>query len=212
MSKLSIPAVPNLPLAPTAYERSYGDQLNNTMRLYFTRLNGVLSAVVGNEGGQFLSFPYGSFYDTTTQTAAVINTAYSVHFNTTDTGNSVIVAESDTSRITVDEPGVYNLIFSVQLYNSGGSAGKAFIWIRVNGEDIPYSMGQITIGAGEYTLQSWNFFSELNGNDYVQLMWAADTTNIKLQAISAPAFAPASPSAAMTVNFISTPPTNSSLS
>jgi len=30
---------PNLPLAPSEYERRYQDQLNNVLRLYFNQLN-----------------------------------------------------------------------------------------------------------------------------------------------------------------------------
>lgn len=30
---------PNLPLAPTSYERQYHDQLNNVLRLYFNQLS-----------------------------------------------------------------------------------------------------------------------------------------------------------------------------
>jgi hypothetical protein len=34
-------AAPNLPLAPTEYERQYQDQLNNVLRLYFNRLDAI---------------------------------------------------------------------------------------------------------------------------------------------------------------------------
>jgi hypothetical protein len=35
-------AAPNLPLAPTDYNRQYVDQLNNVLRLYFNRLDSIL--------------------------------------------------------------------------------------------------------------------------------------------------------------------------
>jgi len=35
-------AAPNLPLAPTDYNRQYADQLNNVLRLYFNRLDAIL--------------------------------------------------------------------------------------------------------------------------------------------------------------------------
>ena len=35
-------AAPNLPLAPSEYERLYQDQLNNVLRLYFNRLDAIL--------------------------------------------------------------------------------------------------------------------------------------------------------------------------
>ena len=51
---------------------------------------------------------YGSFYDTTTQTAAVINTAYGITFDTTELSNAVYIG-SPTSRIYVDKIGVYDI-------------------------------------------------------------------------------------------------------
>jgi len=34
---------PNLPLAPTEYQRQYADQLNDVLRLYFNRLDSILA-------------------------------------------------------------------------------------------------------------------------------------------------------------------------
>lgn len=211
---LQVPAPPNLPLANAdSSDRLYLDQLNNVMRLYFTQMSNAVSTVAGDVGGQYLSFPFGSFYDTTTQTAVATSTAYAVEFNTTESTNSIFIANdgsSNPTRLTVNESGIYNFVFSLQAYNSGGSAGDMWIWIRVNGEDIPYSMGRVTIPAGQYLIQSWNFFPALIATDYVELMWAVSDTNVKLQAITAPAFAPASPSATLTGNFISYTPGNPS--
>jgi hypothetical protein len=36
-------AAPNLPLAPEEYNRQYGDQLTNVLRLYFNRLDAILN-------------------------------------------------------------------------------------------------------------------------------------------------------------------------
>jgi len=49
MAELNI-APPNLPLAPEQYDRQYQDQLNNVLRLFFTRLNNP-----GNMGGATLN-------------------------------------------------------------------------------------------------------------------------------------------------------------
>lgn len=42
----TVPAPPNLPLAPTAYESRYHEQFNNVLRLYFNRLNALLNRIV----------------------------------------------------------------------------------------------------------------------------------------------------------------------
>ena len=36
-------AAPNLPLAPTEYNRQYTDQINNVLRLYFNRVDAILN-------------------------------------------------------------------------------------------------------------------------------------------------------------------------
>lgn len=49
---LKIPATPNLPIGPKAYEARYVDQLNNVLRLYFNQLNNMGTAIVAG-GGPF---------------------------------------------------------------------------------------------------------------------------------------------------------------
>ena len=49
MAELNV-SPPNLPLAPEQYDRQYQDQLNNVLRLFFTRLNNP-----GNMGGATLN-------------------------------------------------------------------------------------------------------------------------------------------------------------
>ena len=41
-----VPPPPNLPLAPVDYESRYQEQFNNTLRLYFNRLDAVLRAIL----------------------------------------------------------------------------------------------------------------------------------------------------------------------
>lgn len=49
---LKIPATPNLPIGPKAYEARYVDQLNNVLRLYFNQLNNMGTSIVAG-GGPF---------------------------------------------------------------------------------------------------------------------------------------------------------------
>jgi len=212
MSKIIVPEPPNLPHAKDQYVRTYQEDLNNTLRLYFNRLSNALSLVTGNEGGQYLSFPYGAFLDTTTQTAAVTSTAYSVKFNTTTSTNSVTADTVDTSKIIVDEEGIYNFAFSLQLDKASGSAGHTYIWARVNGVDVANSASEVAIqGTTAETIAAWNFFLEMQPGDYFQLMWSVDDTNIQIKAAAASSPVPAIPSSILTVNFVSKPPTNSSV-
>ena len=208
---LQTPSAPSLPVATTQYTQRFQDQYSNVLRLYFNRLSNALSLVTGNEGGQYLSFPYGAFLDTTTQTAAATSTAYSVKFNTTTSTNSVTVDTTDTSKIIVDEEGVYNFAFSLQLDKASGAAGHTYIWARVNGVDVENSASEVAIqGTTAENIAAWNFFLSMQPGDYFQLMWSVDDTNIQIKAVAATSPVPAIPSSILTVNFISKPPINAS--
>jgi len=143
---------------------------------------------------------YGSFYDTTTQTAAAINTAYGMTFNTTDLSFGVTVG-SPTSRIYVDTQGVYNIQFSAQLDKTTSPVGLIYIWLRINGTDVPNSATQIRIqGNNAETVAAWNFLANLKAGDYFELMWSVDDTAIQILASGAVAPVPGIPSVILTVS------------
>lgn len=148
---------------------------------------------------EFRTPRYGSFYDTTTQTAAAINTAYAVTFNTTDLSQGV-TRGSPTSRIYVDRLNVYNVQFSAQLDKTAGGTGLVWIWLRKNGVNVPDSAGQIRIqGNNAEILAAWNYIIQLNAGDYIELMWEVDDTSVILLAEIASAVHPSVPSVILTV-------------
>jgi hypothetical protein len=142
---------------------------------------------------------YGSFYDTTTQTAAVINTAYAMTFNSTDISKGVYLG-TPTSRVYVDTHNVYNIQFSAQIDKTAGGVGLVWIWLRKNGTNIPNSAGQIRIqGNNAETLAAWNYLLEMGAGDYFELMWEVDDITVQLLADPASAVHPAIPSVILTV-------------
>ena len=148
---------------------------------------------------EFRSPRYGSFYDTTSQTAAAINTAYAMTFNTTDLSQGV-TRGTPTSRIFVDRPNVYNVQFSAQLDKTAGGVALAWVWLRKNGVNVPDSAGQIRIqGNNAEILAAWNYVIQLNAGDYIELMWEVDDTSVILLAEAASAVHPSIPSVILTV-------------
>ena len=142
---------------------------------------------------------YGSFYDTTTQTAAAINTAYAMTFNSTDLSSGVTVG-SPTSRIYVDTANVYNIQFSAQLDKTAGGVGLVYIWLRKNGTNVPSSASQVRIqGNNAETVAAWNFLLQMNAGDYFELMWEVDDTSVQIITDVASAVHPAIPSVILTV-------------
>ena len=148
---------------------------------------------------QLVRHRYGSFYDTTTQTAAAINTAYAMTFNTVDLSVGV-TRGTPTSRIYVDTLNVYNVQFSAQVDKTSGGVGFIWIWLRKNGVNVPDSAGQIRIqGNNAEVLAAWNYIIELNAGDYIELMWEVDDTSVILLAEAASAVHPSVPSVILTV-------------
>jgi len=149
---------------------------------------------------------YGAFQDTTSQTAASINTAYAVKFNTTDLSNGVTVVNdgsSNPTRVTLANTGVYNIQFSLQMEKTGGSGNMvADIWIRKNGVDVPSTTGKIVLtGSANASpvVAAWNYVLNLVAGDYVQLMWSTSNTNVEIVAAGPTAPHPAIPSSILTV-------------
>lgn len=142
---------------------------------------------------------YGSFYDTTTQNAAAINTAYPVTFNTTDLSNGVWIG-SPASRIYVDTPNVYDFQFSLQLNKASASKATVWIWVRVNGTDVANSATAVSLqGSSSAAVAAWNFVLRLNAGDYFELVWSTDDTGCHMDAVAATAPVPAIPSVILTV-------------
>jgi hypothetical protein len=145
------------------------------------------------------SLRYGTFFDTTDQTAAAINTGYPITFNNTDLSEGVYLG-TPTSRIYVNRPGAYNFQFSLQLVSTNASAKDIYIWARINGTDVADSATKVTMkGSGEAYVAAWNFVLRMDTNDYFELVWATSSTTVEIHADAATAFCPAIPSVIMTV-------------
>tara|TARA_R110000868_G_scaffold80547_1_gene228844 strand:+ start:4429 stop:5205 length:777 start_codon:yes stop_codon:yes gene_type:complete len=142
---------------------------------------------------------YGTFYDTTTQTAAAINTAYGITLNSTGLSNDVYIG-SPTSRVYVAKDGVYNLQFSAQLDNTSGGSHLVFLWLRINGADVANSAGQVRLkGTDGELVTSWNYVEQLRAGDYCELMWSVSDTSVQILAQAAAAPVPAIPSVILSV-------------
>jgi len=184
----------------------------NTTQIPSSRVPITLTEIITREWYRFLynvfvllgsgSLRYGTFFDTTDQTAASPNTAYAITFNNTDLSAGVSLG-TPTSRIYVDRPGAYNFQFSLQLLGTGGGGANrdVYIWPRINGVDVPDSATKIHIkGSNEGYVAAWNFVLRMNTGDYFELMWATSNTTVEIHADAATAFCPAIPSVIMTVS------------
>lgn len=219
MSKINNVRLPNASAAQ--YSPQQFDQLVRSVEQIVLQLNSNYTPSVTENNANAISFmegtgqnalsnlssmdfPYGSFYDTTTQTAAAINTAYAMKLNSTALANGVYIDPANISRIYVERAGVYNLQFSAQLDKNNASADHAYIWLRLNGTNVPESTGKVSVnGSDAEVIAAWNYFVDMNPGDYVELMWSASTTSMVILANTTVAPAPAIPSVIATMAFVS---------
>jgi hypothetical protein len=207
MTQLQQIAVPNLPLSPEQFSRPYQDQFNNILRLYFNLLNGNVNNLIGPNGGQYIDCPNGLFFSTADQPIGAVNVAQPIDIPLEYLNNAVYVNSGTDSRVYVEIAGVYNFQFSGQLVSGSASSKQVYIWIARNGTDIGYSTHQYTVsGSGTHLNVSWNFNIDLDEGEYIELQWAADDIDMKLEATAATAPHPGMPSAVMAVNFIAPMP------
>ena len=175
----------------------------NKVNQVMTLLASLTAAVEGLQmtppAREFKRSRYGSFYDTTTQTGTVINTAKAITFNTTDLSNGVFL--STTSRVMVDTEGVYNFDTSFQLDKTAGGTAIFDFWFRLNGVDVTDSASRIRVqGNNAEVFSSLNYFFDLKANDYVELMFSVDDLSVELTSFPAAAPHPGIPSIILTVN------------
>lgn len=195
---------PNLPMFRNEYDRPQFDQFANALRLYFNQLDASLLSLANPEGGAELNRPCALYYSTTTQTAAAINTAYAFSFENTYFENGMTINGGSDSEITVDKPGIYNFQFTGMLQSGSASAKVAWIWIRRNGTDIGYSGIPVTndINAGQ-TQMNWSFNIDLQAANYVEIMWATDSTDLSFDSEVPSSPYPGHSSGVMAVTFVS---------
>lgn len=143
---------------------------------------------------------YGEFTKTNSQTPAAPNTAYPLLFTNTQTANGVYIGTA-TSEIYVDQAGLYNVACSVQITSTNSSQKSVWVWLRLNGiTDFPNSarVASITLNNG-YLVVTLNEVASLQAGDFIEIMYASDSTAVSIATVAATAFAPAAPAVILAV-------------
>lgn len=197
---------PSLPVATTEYNQSQANQLLNALRLYFNKID------TAYWDGTRVVNDFGDFFSTATQTAASTTIAYPITYTNTDLQNGVVL--SNSSRLNVTNPGIYNIQFSLQLANNDNVAADIDVWLRKNGVDVDNSNTRFgmparkSLGDPFHCVGSLNLFVALETGDYVELMWRTTNTNVALQYYPAGTSPtrPAVPSVIVSLSFVSAIP------
>ena len=209
LRKFVAPALPNSPLE---YIRTDEDQFRNILRLYFNQIDSTFGNLLDTTGGKYVNFPYGAFSSGVDQSTTA-NTATLMALDTTDFANGVSIS---SSKITVENAGIYNLQFSAQFQNTDNQIQDISIWLKQNGTDIPGSTGFVSIparksaSAGEeaHQITGWNYYVSMAENDYIEIYWSTTLASVTIQyyAASTGPVRPATQSVVATLSFVSALP------
>jgi hypothetical protein len=102
--------------------------------------------------------------------------------------------------LVVDEAGQYSATYSMQMASTSASTVRMWFWVRINGTDIPKSAMENTLHQNGSTLVvTKSAILQLSAGDYIEVMWATNNINGYLEAVAATAFAPATPSATISM-------------
>jgi hypothetical protein len=167
----TVPAPPNLPLAPGDYDSRYQEQFNNVLRLYFNRLNALLSRIVttaspipisigGTNTDAFgrlrVSQPY-TLFDSQNRYAA--DNQFDV--STTGTGTTTFLPNEAAVKMEVTGAGVGSVLR--QSYRSFPyQPGKGLLVLATFVMDSSMSLN-LTQRVGYYNDQNGVFFQRVDG-------------------------------------------------
>jgi hypothetical protein len=115
-----------------------------------------------------------------------------------------ITQGTPTSRIVFEEGGNYLLSFTAQIYSTSASTVHFYFWPKINnvvsaGNTIKANLH----GNSETIVVSRSSIFTVNANDYLEVACACSSTDGSLNAFSATAFAPATPSTTLAITRIS---------
>jgi hypothetical protein len=129
------------------------------------------------------AYPYGTFEERADITFATANTPQVLDLSESEYTVGMSLA---SNRITVSYAGVYDVDVSALFVNTDVQIHEAYIWVRINGTDVPHSATKFSVveshgGVNGYMPININHPLELNANDYVEVVASVDNTVIYLE-------------------------------
>jgi len=138
--------------------------------------DGVVSASTG-------LLNYG-FFSNGTQTNPVANAVNIATYSNSGPTNGISITGGNA--LTVDNAGVYTLMFTVLVGKTSGGTDTVSFWLRYNGVDVPLSAQdlQLTNNLAQ-VFASGNFTLYMATSSNIQLCWSSADTTTALTALPA---------------------------
>lgn len=149
---------------------------------------------------------WGSFWDTTIQTAAAIETGQPIQLGQSDPLNLKVDIVSG-SRVTFRKSGVYSITFSAQLVNADSQIQEVDIWARKNdggpSGDIANTNSRFSVtekhgSVNGHIVATVNYVFSLQASDYIELIWSTSNLLTKIETLPSNSVHPASPGIILT--------------
>ena len=144
------------------------------------------SAATGVTWKGLLSPTYGAFASTSTQTVTGSNTVTFVNFDTTFAANNVTIGTGTTNRIYINDTGLFDVQFSIQLDLAVSNQDEEVdIWFVVDGVYVPTSNTRQTVsGKDKETVITVNLVQLFISGQYVQLAYSSPAADLQIAAFS----------------------------
>lgn len=172
----------NLPEATGSGVLTY-DQSNGQVK--FSTFSSLVSS----------SLSCGEFWSTTTQSGSA-GVSGSITFN--NSGSVSGVSLSDNTKLTIVNPGTYNIQFSAQIESSAG-ADTQYIWFKKNGTTIADSATKVLLANNTAQVMTVNILDTAVSNDYYELAFENKNGHATILYEAASGSVPAIPSVIATV-------------
>ncbi len=144
------------------------------------------SAATGVTWKGLLAPTYGAFASTSTQTVTGSNTVTFVNFDTTFAANNVTIGTGTTNRIYINDTGLFDVQFSIQLDLAVSNQDEEVdIWFVVDGVYVPTSNTRQTVsGKDNETVITVNLVQSFISGQYVQLAYSSPAADLQIAAFS----------------------------
>ena len=143
---------------------------------------------------------YAIFGQDVDVTAAAADTAYKIALDNI-ASQGITLTGSPLTEITFAEGGLYSLAFAAQISSTSASQVDFRFWPRINTVDVTGStiVASLHNNGATFVVSRTAIFSVAAG-DVLNVMWAVTSTNGRLKAHAATAYAPTAP--AITLNIV----------
>ena len=174
-----------------------GDSNNRSIETPVSSLSTYLT-------GSLVKSAYISCYNSSSISLATSGSEQVIPFTSIWTENGISLVNNN--RFVFAEAGVYKFELLTTVHNDQSTEYDAWFWIKYNGTNFPNSTVKVTIqkqkGSGEHSheLVSISILGVAqNPNDYIEIYWTGENTNLEMVAENANEVYPAAPSVSLNI-------------